>query len=107
MLREAIYHRPKLNWAYAYDNKTVHLRVRTKRGEADEAFVIAGDKYAWERTRYVVPMKPLASDELFDYWEAEVVPPLRRLKYGFRFRSGARSFICLRKDFPPPSRRTT
>lgn len=99
MLREAIYHRPKQNWAYAYDNKTIHLRVRTKRGEADEAFVIAGDKYAWEQTRYVVPMKPLASDELFDYWEAEAVPPLRRLKYGFRFRSGNEELYMSEKGF--------
>ncbi|MFB9274233.1 alpha-glycosidase [Cohnella cellulosilytica] len=101
MLREAIYHRPKQNWAYAYDNKTVHLRVRTKRGEADEACVIAGDKYAWKQTRDVVPMKLLASDELFDYWEAEVVPPLRRLKYGFCFRSGDERLYMSEKGFSP------
>lgn len=31
MLLEAIYHRPKLNWAYAYDYRTLHLRLRSKK----------------------------------------------------------------------------
>lgn len=31
MLLEAIYHRPKQNWAYAYDGKTLHIRLRTKK----------------------------------------------------------------------------
>ncbi|MDF2648925.1 MAG: alpha-glycosidase [Paenibacillus sp.] len=30
---EAVYHRPKLNWAYAYDLQTIHLRLRTKRND--------------------------------------------------------------------------
>ena len=28
---EAIYHRPKQNWSYAYDLFTIHLRIRTKK----------------------------------------------------------------------------
>jgi len=99
MLREAIYHRPKQNWAYAYDKKTVHLRVRAKRGEMEQVSVLAGDKYAWEQTRRVVPMHLLVSDELFDYWEAELVPPLRRVKYGFRFRSGGEELYLTEKGF--------
>jgi len=99
MLREAIYHRPKQNWAYAYDAKTVHLRVRAKRGEMDEVLVQAGDKYAWEQTRHEVPMSLLSSDELFDYWEAAIVPPLRRLKYGFVFRSGEDRLYMTEKGF--------
>ncbi|WP_372634465.1 alpha-glycosidase [Cohnella sp.] len=99
MLREAIYHRPKQNWAYAYDDKTIYLRVRTKRDEMDEVSVIFGDKYAWQRTRAVAPMNKLVPDELFDYWEAAVVPPLRRLKYGFRFRSGDEELYMSERGF--------
>ncbi|MFC4601443.1 alpha-glycosidase [Cohnella hongkongensis] len=99
MLREAIYHRPKQNWAYAYDGRTVHLRVRAKRGEMDEVLVLTGDKYAWEQTRHSVPMRRLASDELFDYWEAEVVPPFRRMRYGFHFRSGGKDLYMTEKGF--------
>lgn len=31
MLKEAIYHRPKDNFAYAYNEKTLHIRLRTKK----------------------------------------------------------------------------
>ena len=30
MFKEAIYHRPKDNYAYAYDEQTIHIRVRTR-----------------------------------------------------------------------------
>ncbi|MEK3884682.1 glycoside hydrolase family 13 protein [Paenibacillus sp. PL2-23] len=89
MLLEAIYHRPKQNWAYAYDGQTLHLRVRTKRGDAKLVEVIAGDKYAWEQTVVSVPMRLLSSDELYDYWETSVQPPFRRLRYAFRFLGAA------------------
>lgn len=101
MLREAIYHRPKQNWAYAYDGKTIHLRVRTKRGDMDAVNAIVGDKYAWERTRRVAPMRRFASDELFDYWEAAVEPPFRRLRYGFHFVQGDKELYLTEKEFRP------
>ncbi|WP_145049274.1 glycoside hydrolase family 13 protein [Paenibacillus xylanexedens] len=84
MLLEAIYHRPKLNWSYAYDRSTMHLRLRSKRGDVDAAYAIIGDKYAWDRTMETLPMHLFTSDALFDYWEVEVQPPYRRLRYGFR-----------------------
>ncbi len=31
MLKEAIYHRPKDAFAYAYDERTLHIRLRTKK----------------------------------------------------------------------------
>jgi len=105
MLKEAIYHRPKMNWAYAYDRKTLHLRVRVKRGDAARVRVIAGDKYAWERTVRSVEMRLLASDELFDYWEAAVEPPYRRLRYAFCFVSGEEELYLTEKGFrtEPPA----
>lgn len=83
MLLEAIYHRPKQNWCYAYDGSTIHIRIRTKRNDVTSVEAMTGDKYAWDQTITYIPMTILASDELFDYWECEVIPPYRRLKYGF------------------------
>lgn len=105
MLREAIYHRPKMNWAYAYDRSTVHVRVRVKRGDCSEVWVIAGDKYAWEQTVTDIPMRLLASDDLFDYWEAPLRPPYRRVRYGFRFVSGDEQLYMTEKEFrtEPPA----
>ncbi|WP_379132979.1 alpha-glycosidase [Paenibacillus sp. sgz500958] len=83
MLLEAVYHRPRLNWSYAYDENTIHLRLRAKKGDLTEVFAWAGDKYAWDTTKELIPMTLFTSDAMFDYWECASVPPHRRLKYGF------------------------
>lgn len=88
MLLEAIEHRPKLNWASAYDTATVELRIRTKRDDMKSVHVLAGDKYDWKSTKVLQPMRKLASDALFDYWQAFVKPPFRRLRYAFRLDDG-------------------
>lgn len=93
MLLEALYHRPKQNWAYAYDGKTLHIRVRTKKDDVEAAEAIVGDKYAWEQSMAVVQMRRLSSDALFDYWETAVHPPFRRLRYAFRFKKGEQSVL--------------
>ncbi|MFX3632500.1 MAG: alpha-glycosidase [Candidatus Pristimantibacillus sp.] len=99
MLLEAIYHRPKQNWAYAYDGRTLHIRIRTKRDDVDSVEAIVGDKYAWEQTTIDVPMTILSSDSLFDYWETSVVPPYRRLRYAFRLTSGKEQLILSESGF--------
>ena len=99
MLLEAVYHRPKLNWCYAYDGRTIHLRIRTKRNDVTAVSAMAGDKYIWDLSKTYVPMNKLASDELFDYWECEIVPEYRRLKYGFLLEKGAEKYWMTEYDF--------
>jgi len=84
MMLEAVYHRPKQNWAYAYDKQTIHLRLRTKRNDCSQVEAIVGDKYTWKSTVETIPMRIFAQDELFDYWETSVIPPYRRLRYAFQ-----------------------
>lgn len=88
MFLEAIYHRPKGNFAYAYDQETIHLRLRTKRGDIDACEVLFADKYAWEETQATAAMARQYSDAVFDYWQVAVQPPYRRLCYAFRLRAG-------------------
>ena len=89
MLLEAIYHRPKSNYAYAYDENTLHIRVRTKRNDMDHVYLLHCDKYAINHTGFTkVEMKKMASDTLFDYYQAEVQPEYRRCSYLFQFVSG-------------------
>ncbi|MFB9326890.1 alpha-glycosidase [Paenibacillus aurantiacus] len=99
MQLEAIYHRPKQNWSYAYDRETIHVRIRTKRGDMDRVVAVAGDKYAWDTTVRKVPMRIFASDELFDYWEAAVKPPYRRLRYFFQLEKGTKKLWMTEKGF--------
>ncbi|MDN4069620.1 alpha-glycosidase [Paenibacillus vini] len=99
MQLEAVYHRPKLNWSYAYDLETVHLRLRAKRDDLTEVFALAGDKYIWDQSKELIPMSKLTSDDLFDYWECAVKPKYRRLKYGFLLKSGDEEIWMTENDF--------
>lgn len=86
---EAVYHRPGDSWCYGYDDRTVHLRIRTKRGERLQVETWFGDKCKpWDQMK-AEAMTLLCSDEMFDYWQAEVTPPYGRLAYGFRFTDDA------------------
>lgn len=75
MFLEAIYHQPKRNWAYAYDQDTIHLRLRAKKNDLTEVHAPTGDKYAWDATKALVPLTKFTSDSMFDYFEGEVKPP--------------------------------
>lgn len=99
MLLEAVYHRPKQNWSYAYDERTVHIRIRTKRKDMEHVELINFDKYKMKETLTTYPMAKLASDARFDYWEVAVQPPYRRLQYGFRLESGKKKVWLTERGF--------
>ncbi|MGZ9586570.1 alpha-glycosidase [Paenibacillus marinisediminis] len=111
MLLEAIYHRPKQNWAYAYDRKTIHVRIRTKKNDVNRVTVYYGDKFnCWgslDKTESVSMIR-LYQDELFDYWQAEIVPPFRRLAYAFKLESESDTMWMtergFQKDEPEPTK---
>lgn len=86
MLLEAIYHQPKSQYAYAYDNETLHIRVRTKRRDMDRVSVVWGDKYNFIPEEITTTqMAVFAQDSLFDYYQVEIKPPFRRFAYAFKF----------------------
>lgn len=99
MLKEAIFHRPKLNWAYAYDEQTIHIRVRTKRDDVGSVSVWFGDKFMPVSTMQLQPMSLITSDDLFDYWQVEVIPIYRRLVYGFQFKNSEGELWLSEKGF--------
>lgn len=102
MLKEAIYHRPKDNFAYAYDEKTIHIRLRTKKGDVSSVVLIHGDPYEHTENGWVtknVPMIVSGSDQMFDYWFAVIQPEFNRERYGFHITNGAESFIYTEKGF--------
>ncbi len=51
MLKEAIYHRPKGNFAYAYKEETLHIRLKTKKNDANKVNLIYGDPYDWKKKK--------------------------------------------------------
>lgn len=101
MQLEAIYHRPGNNWCYAYDKETLHIRLRTKRNDIGRVQVFAVDKYAFDRTQTLIGMNKFASNKLYDFWEAEVRPPFKRLAYGFVLQSGELATYLTERGFQP------
>lgn len=91
MEHAGIFHQPFSADAYVYDKKTMHLKLRTKKGDIQKAVLIWGDpylfkkkqdgEYHWESER--LEMEKKAETEAHDVWFAEVRPPHRRLQYAF------------------------
>ncbi|SDZ74026.1 Glycosidase [Thalassobacillus cyri] len=102
MLKEAIYHRPKNNFAYAYDDDTLHIMLQTKKDDLTSVSLIHGDPYHWEKEQWItetLPMEKTGSSELNDYWKAAIKPPYRRLRYGFEVSDGAETSIYTERGF--------
>ncbi len=100
--REAIYHRPKNNFAYAYDTQTLHIRLRSKKNEITAVTLIHGDPYVWEEGAWqykTSTMRKIAATELFDYWFVEIRPDFRRLRYGFELKNDEETVVYTERGF--------
>ena len=87
MLKEAIYHRPKNNFAYAYDKDTLHIVLQTKKNDMESVALLFGDPYDWKDEIWqtqTVEMIKSGSTALHDYWFIDVKPEFQRMRYGFR-----------------------
>ncbi|WP_139995183.1 alpha-glycosidase [Paenibacillus paridis] len=96
---EAVYHRAKLNWSYAYDDRTLHIRIRTKKADMLQITLVYGDKYDWSKANSEAQMVRLASDAMFDYWEVSAQPAFRRLVYYFALNDGERTVYFQESGF--------
>lgn len=97
--REAIFHLPKSNYSYGYDRDTLHIRLRTKKGEVEKVTLRIGDPYIWSEGGPSggnlteigshwsggenVPMKKETETDLFDYWFVAYKPKQKRSRYAF------------------------
>jgi cyclomaltodextrinase / maltogenic alpha-amylase / neopullulanase len=102
MLLEAIYHRPKDNYAYACTKDELHIRIRTKKHDIKTASLLHGDPYQWDNGEWVYDKKEMTfsgTDQLFDYWFAPLTPPFRRLRYGFVLNDGNEEIFYGEKGF--------
>lgn len=100
LMREALLHIPKSNYAYGYDKDTLHIRVRTKKNDVKKASIKIGDPYIWEKGgadggnlsatdaygwtgSMVIEMEKEASTEYYDYWFISYKPDKKRARYAF------------------------
>ncbi|MCY9516645.1 alpha-glycosidase [Paenibacillus apiarius] len=99
MQLEAIYHRPGNSYCYPYDDRTIHIRLRAKKNDLQKVKALYGDKYDWDNTVREAELHKLGSDDLFDYWQTEVVPPHLRLRYAFELVAGEQTVWYTEKGF--------
>ncbi|WP_404454505.1 alpha-glycosidase [Virgibacillus necropolis] len=108
MFKEAIYHRPKNNFAYAYDAETLHIVLQTKKDDVESVALIYGDPYNWqdgEWKNHSLSMEKSGSTALFDYWFVAVKPEFRRMRYGFQCSDASETLFYTERGFyqTPPS----
>lgn len=102
MERSAVFHRPGNNFSFILDDSTLCIRIRTKRDDVDNIKLLHGDPYIWKEDKWMfqsVDMILNATDALFDYWEAKITPPHRRIRYGFELHGHDETLFYTEKGF--------
>ncbi|MDN4523710.1 glycoside hydrolase family 13 protein [Fictibacillus fluitans] len=102
MLKEALYHRPKNNFAYAYDEQTLHIRLRARKDDAWTVQLIYGDPYEWKDGNWLFKkelMLKTGSDAFYDYYLVSVCPEFRRVRYGFELTDSNETIVYTEKGF--------
>lgn len=102
MDKEAIYHRPKNHFAYAYHEENIHLMLQTKKDNIDSVYLLYGDPYEWENDQWITKkamMKKSGSSKLYDYWTITITPEFRRLRYGFQCMNGEQTIYYTERGF--------
>jgi len=87
----ALYHRPKSEYAYAYDTKTLHILLRTKKGEHQNVYLRYGDPFMWEKQNqglsswiyHEVSMTKRYHTAIYDFFFVAIKPDFLRTKYAF------------------------
>lgn len=102
MEKSAIYHRPVDNLAYLLDNKTLHLRLKTKANDLEEVLLVHGDPYIWENGEWMYETESMylaGSDGVHDYWEIKIFSETNRIRYGFKLISNEEEIVYTEKGF--------
>lgn len=108
----AVYHETKSKYAYAFDENTLHLRVRTARNDIDRVVIVGGDpfrwiqssddptKWHWDHTAALEEELRLEyQTDLFDYWFIAVQPQWKRFRYAFVLSSGGQEVMLGGRSF--------
>ncbi|NME05386.1 glycoside hydrolase family 13 protein [Psychrobacillus sp. BL-248-WT-3] len=102
MEKSAVFHRPVDNLAYLLDNKTLHIRLKTKANDLQEVLLIHGDPYIWADGEWMHDMERMylaGTDGVHDYWEIKIFSETNRIRYGFKLISSNEEVIYTEKGF--------
>ena len=83
----SVFHEAKSAFAYAADESTIHLRLKTKKGLLNKVTVIAGDPFHYDSNGWVAfaeqDLSLEATTPLHDVYFGAFKPPFKRMKYAF------------------------
>lgn len=89
---QALYHQPKSNYAYAYSETELHIRLRTAKNDCSKVMLVISLKHIWsDKKKY--EMNKVASDRYFDYYQYDYVTDDPRLGYYFELSDGEKTLI--------------
>ena len=85
MQLQAVLHVPLSNYAFAENEKSLVIRLRTAKDDIKTCCLYYGDRVCEKDPIDVteIEMKKIASDELFDYYEAGIEDNYTRVCYYF------------------------
>lgn len=90
MNKFALLHRPKSEYAYAYDHDYLHILIRTKKSDVNSVILRYGDPFLWDKTTekhqwvyHDVPMILRYQTQDYDFYFAEIKPDYKRVQYAF------------------------
>lgn len=90
MNKSAILHIPQSQYAFPNSVNSMTIRLRAAAGDLTACILYIGDRACTKSPVQFspLPMKPVARDELFEYYEAVFEVPFNRVCYYFRLESG-------------------
>ena len=95
MNKSAVLHIPMSQYAYGVDENHVTIRLRVQSGDVDQCVLYYGDR-ACRLTPVVFTkqvMEKVLSCEYYDYYEAVLENPYKRLNYYFKITSGDETWL--------------
>ncbi|WP_124727775.1 glycoside hydrolase family 13 protein [Staphylospora marina] len=85
MRREAVYHAASDPWIWPESLSRVRVRIRVGKGDVKSCRVGGSDRYvSFEENAIWTEAEKIATDDLFDWFEASLDVPSKRLQYQFR-----------------------
>ena len=105
----SLFHIAGSNFAYAYDEKKLHIKLKSKRNDVQKVHLVFGDPYdyreeaakdgsgatVWEWHYDLAGMEKTGTDGVYDYWFIEIEPVWQRLRYAFYLESAERSYLFM------------
>ena len=52
MNKQAVYHKAKSSYCYAYNENEIHIRIKTAKNDCQKIEIVYGDKYEWHHAKF-------------------------------------------------------